>query len=171
MAIKLDNRVSLAEAHHAIEASGDRLNKAMADSARNARDAATLSEGEVAAHLNKAGLAGGFEAIDRAVFQTAVKIAQSRNSGQVGASEIQQAVNAWKLASSSASKGDGFLGKLRDTGSEGLKAIYAAGKQHEIYTAANRAKVDADVVPSIPTGQFAQTGMDAIAQTVMQQRG
>lgn len=171
MAIKLDNRVSTQEAFHAIEASGKRLNKAMADSAQNARDAATLSQGEVKAHLNKAGLAGGFEAIDSMVFGTAVKIAQSRGSGQVGKSEIQQAVNAWKLAANSASKGDGFLGKLRDTGTEGLKAIYAAGKQHEIYTAANRAQVDNDVVPQIPTGQTAQQGMDAIAQLVTQQIG
>ena len=141
MAIKLDNRVSLNEAQHAIEASGKRLDAAMARSANGARDAATLSRPEVRDEvLNKAGSDGDFKALDAMVYDTAVKIAKSRNSGQVGSSELNQAVNSWKLAAKSGSKGDGFLGAVRDTSTAGLKAIYNAAKQHEAFTAGNRGR-------------------------------
>jgi hypothetical protein len=144
MAIKLDNRVSLNEAQHAIEAAGKRLETAMARSANGARDAATLSRPEVKDEiLNKAGSDGDFKALDAMVYDTAVKIATSRNSGQVGASEIKQSVNSWKLAAKSASKGDGFLGAVRDTSTAGLKAIYNASKQHEAFAAGNRARAEA----------------------------
>ncbi len=139
MVIKLDNRVSTAEAHRAIEASGERLQRAMERSANGPRDAATLSRPEVRDEiLNRAGSDGDFKALDQAVYETAVKVANGRNSGQVGASEIKQAVNSWKLAATSASKGDGFLGALRDTATDGLKAIYAAAQQHEKFAAVNR---------------------------------
>ncbi|MCB9650367.1 MAG: hypothetical protein H6730_27840 [Deltaproteobacteria bacterium] len=141
MAIKIDNRVSLTEAQHAIQASEKRLDAAMARSANGARDAATLSKPEVRDEiLNKAGSAGEFKALDAMVYDTAVKIAKSRNSGQVGASELKQAANSWMLAARSASKGDGFLGQVRDTSTAGLKAIYAAASKHEDLTAGNRAR-------------------------------
>jgi hypothetical protein len=135
MGFGIDNRVATHEAQRAVEASGQRLERAMDRSANNARDAATLSQGEFKAEIaDKGGIAKPFENLDRLVYNTAANIAKGRDSGQVGASEIRQAVGLWKAQASLRSGGDGFLAARHATAAS-LQNIHAAAQKHESYAA------------------------------------
>lgn len=145
----IDNRVATHEAHRAIEASGDRLERAMERSALNPRDAATLSKAEFSAQIaNKAGIADAFQNLDAMVFQTAAKLAAGRGSGQIGASEIRQAVGMWKGQATIQSRGDGFLA-ARDATGAALKKIHAAAAQHEKHAAAAKPTLGAAVAEAV----------------------